>query len=103
MSKQRQIGMQSLKAMCAEFSDEGFVFVDVKVVNGYMDSVTRIWTFVSDTTVRTVSVDDYSIEWKSGPKFTICDVEKVSFDKAFSWKFHYEKRWTALQSNSDCN
>ena len=83
MSKQRQIGMQSLKAMCAEFSDEGFVFVSVKVENGFMDSVTRVWTFVSDTVVRTVSVDDYSIEWKDGPKFTIVNTPKVSFDRAF--------------------
>ena len=83
MSTQRQIGMQTLKEMCAKFSDEGFIFVNIKVENGAFDSITRIWTFVSDTKIRTLRVNDYSIEWKDGPQFTIVDVEKVSFDTAF--------------------
>ena len=83
MSTQRQIGMQTLKEMCAEWSDEGFVFVDVKVVNGFMDSITRVWTFVSDTKIRTLRVNDYSIEWTGGPEFTLVDEKKVSFDEAF--------------------
>ncbi len=83
MSTQRQIGMQALKEMFAEWSDEGFVFVSVTVVHGMMDSITRVWTFASDTKIRTLRVNDYSIGWTDGPEFRIEDVKKVSFDEFF--------------------
>lgn len=77
------MGMQTLRTMFSEFSDEGFVFVDVKVVDGFMDSVTRVWTFVSDTVIREIRGDDYSIESESGPRVEIRNATKISFDKSF--------------------
>lgn len=50
-----------LKKLFTEFSEEGFIFVDKEQISGFMDSSHTSFKFVSNSFIRTVTVDNYQL------------------------------------------